>query len=301
MLAGRMYLFIFCFLALGLFCLGAKTVSILRAPSRAGLTDFGDLLTYFFLAGFPAACGLMVYAGPRNQSLVPGLAVLGGAVFFLVVGLILRSKGGAAMGGDYSSDPGTVANLRMRVIEKVGGAIGQDLKAEMAAAAASAPNARRGRGVRWFGFSTFALIGLAVLVLGSIQVLHALQSKSWPQTDGTITFSDIEAHRHTGRHSHTTWGVNVEYDYAVAGVHHQGTRLAFGMVESSMEHAQSYVNRYPAGRHVPVFYSQSDPETAVLEPGIHGGSWVALGVGGVFAVVGLGGLFVMWKFPLGPL
>lgn len=136
----------------------------------------------------------------------------------------------------------------------------------------------------------FILFGVIGLGFGSVSLWQGAQSKIWPHTDGVITLSSIE--HSTGRHPGDVWGVNISYDYKVSGVSYTGTRVAFGMEESSESHAQSFVDRYPAGKKVPVFYSPSNPEIVVLETGIHGGTWIGLGVGGVFLAFGAGGLII---------
>jgi len=138
----------------------------------------------------------------------------------------------------------------------------------------------------------FLMFGVIGLGLGGVNLWQGIRCKSWPRADGVIMSSNIERHPNAGAHSGDVWGVNIEYIYKVAGVSYTGTRVAFGMEESSAAHAQNFAGRYPPGKSVPVFYSPGDPENAVLETGIFGGVWISLGVGGLFMVFGVGALVV---------
>jgi hypothetical protein len=41
------------------------------------------------------------------------------------------------------------------------------------------------------------------------------------------------------------------------------------------------------GKKVLVYVSPNDPQESVLEPGIHGGTWICFGVGSVFVLAGM--------------
>jgi len=103
--------------------------------------------------------------------------------------------------------------------------------------------------------------------------------------------------RHRGSKGGTTYSADVSYDYSVWGSHYTGTKVAFGMMSSSAHYAQSYLNHYPVGAKVPVHYSPNDPQAAVLETGIHGGTWICFGVGSVFSLFGVMMLQLMKRQP----
>jgi len=79
---------------------------------------------------------------------------------------------------------------------------------------------------------------------------------------------------------------SISYNYQVAAANYAGTRLAFGGMSSSTAYVQGILDRFPVGKKVPVFYSTNDPHLAVLETGIHGGTWLLLGIGTVFVLGG---------------
>ncbi|MDB6018417.1 MAG: hypothetical protein JWR19_2906 [Pedosphaera sp.] len=137
------------------------------------------------------------------------------------------------------------------------------------------------------------LAALLAFFLGAREFLHGYASKNWSRTDGVISFAHtIE---HPDLDSGSVYGVESSYDYKVAGIDYTGTRVRFGMFESSIAHAQTFVDRYPPGKTVAVFYSPTDPANSVLEPGIFGGTWIPLVVGGMFLIFGIGLIYWPWN------
>lgn len=107
--------------------------------------------------------------------------------------------------------------------------------------------------------------------------LLALQAESWPQTKGVI--KDVGISRYKQKVAH------ISYWYTVAGVPCFSSRFAIG---ENLSHGQWVVDRYPVGKEVDVFYSPTEPQLAVLEPGVHGGTIAGLIVGSVFVLGGWG-------------
>jgi len=122
-------------------------------------------------------------------------------------------------------------------------------------------------------------VGIIGLGIGSANVWHSLKCKNWPHTDGVIRAAKIERERSRRYH------VRVSYNYEVRGVPYTSTRIVFGVYVGAKDHAQNLVDRYSPGQRVQVFYSPTHPEDAVLEPGIFGGTWTELGVGGGFLTI----------------
>jgi hypothetical protein len=56
---------------------------------------------------------------------------------------------------------------------------------------------------------------------------------------------------------------------------------------SAEDWADDIAARYPVGKKVKVAYLPGEPETAVLEPGIHNESWFLPGAGAAFFLFGL--------------
>jgi hypothetical protein len=139
------------------------------------------------------------------------------------------------------------------------------------------------RGARAFTW-LFIVIGVVAIGCGAWNLLRSLRCAQWPTTEGVIETAKME--RHSGGKHGDTYSASISYDYQVAGVHHLGTRLAFGAMSSSPKYAQSILNRYPVGKRVQVHYAPDHPDEAVLETGVHGGTWICFGVGTVFVLFG---------------
>ena len=73
----------------------------------------------------------------------------------------------------------------------------------------------------------------------------------------------------------------------VEGKDYTSTRVSFGQYQSSNRgHAAGIVQKYPKGKKVDVHYDPASPGTAVLEPGVGGGAYIALLIGVVFVIAG---------------
>ena len=131
----------------------------------------------------------------------------------------------------------------------------------------------------------FLLAGGGILFAGVKQVVHASASDGWPSVAGEIRSSSVEYE--TDSDGAGTYRAEVLYAYVVDGVDHLANRVAFGDFGSSDPgRAQGIVNRYPAGTQVTVYHDPGDATLAVLEPGIHGSTWMLPGFGAVFFVAG---------------
>jgi len=131
----------------------------------------------------------------------------------------------------------------------------------------------------------FLLVGLLTLYFGVKGIYQARESTTWPVTDGTVQNSTMEFH--SSSKGGGTYHAEVLYQFTVDGQTHSGNRVAFGdFGSSSPSHAQNIVNRYSKGKSVRVHYRMGDPDTCILEPGLH---WQALflpGFGLIFFVAG---------------
>ncbi len=138
-------------------------------------------------------------------------------------------------------------------------------------------------GIKLF-LSAFILGGLIALGVGGWNFVWSVRSASWPTVEGAVLTSKLEMQQ---GNKGPTYSARITYDYQVKGRHYDGSRLAFGALSSSMGYEQGILDRYPVGGKVRVYYDRSDPAEAVLEPGLHGGTWVCFGVGTVFVLSGV--------------
>ncbi len=131
----------------------------------------------------------------------------------------------------------------------------------------------------------FIVIGLAAVGVGISMTIKSLRSESWPVTDGIAQSSQVKSQ--SGHKGGTTYSAAVTYTYNVGGVAYTGDKVSIGqMSSSSSSYALATVSRYPVGKTISVHYAPGDPADVVLEPGIHGGTWICLGVGTAFALFG---------------
>lgn len=116
------------------------------------------------------------------------------------------------------------------------------------------------------------LVGLPACYFGR-GVPHALATKSWPTTKGTVVGSMVADSFHPcGNGDHTY--LAIYYVYQVEGVSHHGDQaLAWPACPKDKSVAQKVVDRYPTGTTVEVHYNPADPDDAVLETGV---AWFAL-------------------------
>ena len=140
------------------------------------------------------------------------------------------------------------------------------------------------RGTQLF-CSLFVVIGLVVLGIGIWTLAKSIRSEHWPVTEGIIQSAEMKSHE--GSKGGRTYSADVTYSYQVAGTGYTGGKVSIGQMSSSSEYARGILNRYPVGKKVSVHYAPGDPSDAVLETGIHGGTWICLGVGIVFLLVGI--------------
>ncbi len=138
------------------------------------------------------------------------------------------------------------------------------------------------RGTQLF-CSLFIVVGLIAVGAGAWITIKSLRSEHWPVTDGVILTAEMKSH--SGEQG-DTYSANVTYDYQVAGVKYIGKEISIGQMSSSTGYAQEILNRYPVGKKVSVHYSPADTSEAVLETGIHGGTWICFGVGLAFTLAG---------------
>lgn len=90
-------------------------------------------------------------------------------------------------------------------------------------------------------------------------------SNSWTKTTGTITSSVMEEVS-IGRKE--KFQAQIRYVYDAGGRPQNGSRIRFADATGSARTAQQpFLDKYPAGAKVDVYYDPNDPAQSVLEPG----------------------------------
>ena len=115
--------------------------------------------------------------------------------------------------------------------------------------------------------SIFYAVGFGLLGYGLWSAWRSTEAASWPTTDGTVTKTEL---KENSDGEGTSYQVQVEYSYAVAGNNYHGSRLAFGYAGSSGREAHAEIHeKLKAAKSVTVRYDPADPASSVLSFGVH--------------------------------
>lgn len=122
--------------------------------------------------------------------------------------------------------------------------------------------------------SIFALTGLLATVWGYIIIARARRTLRWPHVEGLIEESALSS-------GQDDLLPHIVYRYTVGDSTYHKTLNFSGDITPTQEFSKSYVEKYPVGRQVPVYYQPDNPQNATLEPGLGRGDWLvfALGLG----------------------
>jgi hypothetical protein len=117
------------------------------------------------------------------------------------------------------------------------------------------------------------VIGISFIALFLIvrNIVHGLNSRNWPTTEGKVVHSGVQAHQSMDDEGDisTTYGASIEYAFNVSGQEIQGTRRSFtDMRTNSVRRAEQILARYPQGSSVTVYHHPDKPSLSVLEPGV---------------------------------
>jgi hypothetical protein len=127
----------------------------------------------------------------------------------------------------------------------------------------------------------FLIIGFIIACINLIRILQSLIARSWAATEGKITKSVVHVSRNysssgssggSGRRQSTNYRPDIEFEYRIQDRLFKSNRIYFGSkMGASWKYRRSkkYVEKYPVGQQVSIYYKPSKHSRAVLEPGIH--------------------------------
>lgn len=120
----------------------------------------------------------------------------------------------------------------------------------------------------------FIIAGLVTTLWGLQIILKARKTRQWPHVDGIIEESRIASEQ-------DDLLPHIQFRYSVGQTSYQHTMAFSSDITPTREFAANYVQKYPAGSKVQVYYDPVDPNSATLEPGLGKGDWLvfAMGVG----------------------
>jgi hypothetical protein len=134
-------------------------------------------------------------------------------------------------------------------------------------------------------------VGTAVVAWSVWELVQAISSSRWLQTEGVILVSDLQRTRDAeGGYSYRP---EISYRYQVGGSEFVASRYKFGagMSLSWSGPAARATQKFPIGSRVTVFYDPADPQEAVLESGVTSLVWLSLAGGAIFLALGFGAFF----------
>jgi hypothetical protein len=125
------------------------------------------------------------------------------------------------------------------------------------------------------------LIGVPLVWYFGSQCWTGLRSRRWPTVPGRITqyFRTIDPGSAQSSHGISA-KLAIEYDYTVNGRSYKGKRIA-------ATYAKLGPDQWEPSTSVDVFYDPSNPERALLVPGVQKLSLQALGIGLILTTLGV--------------
>jgi hypothetical protein len=101
-------------------------------------------------------------------------------------------------------------------------------------------------------------------------IIRASQSHRWPTVEATVIRSEV-AEEEIGESSASMRVQRMEYAYVVEGKKYKGTRVTSSdSALGSKEEASTFLKTFRYSAKVTVHYCPTEPQTALLKPGIRG-------------------------------
>lgn len=141
-------------------------------------------------------------------------------------------------------------------------------------------------------WSAFLLCGLGAVVLAIAmrQASRGRDTRHWTRTLGRVVESRVDLLNEADEQRSRRWGFVIRYAYEARGRTHASEQVWIGSAGAGYddeERARAWVDRFPAGRDVTVWFDPADPRQAVLVPGVPRGQIAVLFLAGI-ALVGVG-------------
>ena len=113
-------------------------------------------------------------------------------------------------------------------------------------------------------FTILVIFGVSSSTFKEKREWLSVDPDTYETAEGTIMSSSVVYEAAQGG-----WQFNIIYSYKVDGKYYESNRVHCGAKGSaSTDYAQKYVNNYPVGKQVLVYYDHQEPSKSVLEPNI---------------------------------
>ena len=121
----------------------------------------------------------------------------------------------------------------------------------------------------WRGIRV-TILAVILMAAGAVLSFLSLRSLNYRQTTGKIIQSDVQG---SGKSRKLT----IRYLYTVNNINYDNDRVSYAL---DLMREQELLSTYTVGRTVPVYYSITDPSSAVLEKGFSFGALLMMFTGG---------------------
>jgi hypothetical protein len=118
----------------------------------------------------------------------------------------------------------------------------------------------------------FTVMGLATTLWGWLVIVRARETARWPHVSGKIETSTMAADA-------DELLPDIQFSYTLADKHYRKSIEFPSGTTPTLQLSESYVNKFPSGATVDVYYHPDHTEQATLEPGQRPGDWMILAFG----------------------
>jgi uncharacterized protein DUF3592 len=142
---------------------------------------------------------------------------------------------------------------------------------------------------KWFAIA-LCIAGALMLAIAVRQSSRGRESRHWTRTLGRVIESRVELLNEADEQRSRRWGLVIRYAYDARGRAHESKQVWIGSAGVSYEDeegALEWVERFPRGAEVTVWFDPAAPSQAVLVPGVPGPQLALLVIAGL-ALVGIG-------------
>lgn len=138
--------------------------------------------------------------------------------------------------------------------------------------------------------NTYIIIILLVILGGIVTSVWGIRvlkqsriASAWPTVDGVVTESEPES-------EHDELLPHIRFEYRVNDQALSNTIKFPPDTNPLPEFARSYIEKFPVGQNVQVYYNPENPSDSTLEPSLQG-DWMILAMGLLMAVGGVIAIF----------
>ncbi len=151
----------------------------------------------------------------------------------------------------------------------------------------------------------FLLAGLGILGYGGYSIYKGYESLAWPRTSGIIndSYAELQRRRSSGTSgSHDQYVARIRYSYTLDGSKaYSSNEIGYGKSQYTSRiksKTEKYLQQFPVGKSVTVFYNPENPNQAVLKQGITGGALLMVTIG-IFFLLAASAMFYTMRIKTG--